>query len=241
MSQPDALALLDLEGSERFAFPGGDLLSAVDLPYEALIEALTDDRTFVRTVAGGRSMALRDIARLRRLWVTQQGLVDGDDLARLLWILRTFRAHVEYDLQHVLGVSLSDLWQHRQWRRLLNLIDHLPRTTWTQSAMVNHPDYAERIAEAMARQRLALAEDDEPSTPLTEWTPEVSLLATLVDAVNALRTTLIATNLDKGKQPPKIPSYPRPRTLVSSMVDKKERALAWAAHERIASQLLPKK
>lgn len=240
MSKAPALASLDFEGGGRFALPGAEgLVAAVDLPYDVVAQAANDDRAFVVVVAGGRRMPMREIAPLRRYWVVQQGLVAGDDLARLLWILGHFRNEVEVDLLQRVGVRLGDLWQRREWRLLLNLIDHLPRTTWTQQAMANHPEYAEKVAEAIAKRRSADVSDEAPSYPLLDWSPEVAGLAAVVDAVNALRSTLIAVNLERGKQPPKIEPFPRPRPLVDTMVDKKERALRWARHEDLTRRLLP--
>lgn len=177
------------------------------------------------------------IPALQAFWRDQQGLVDGDDLGRLTWILGTFREEVEVDLLQRVGVRLRDLWQQREWRLLLNLIDHLPRATWTWSRMANHPEYAERVAAVIAKKRIE-AEDD-PSPSLLDWTPEAGLLAGVIDAINALRHTLMQVNTERGKQTPKIPPYPRPRTLVDSMVDTKERALRWAAHDRLANRVLP--
>jgi hypothetical protein len=168
--------------------------------------------------------------------------VTGDDLARLLWLLRRFRRQVEVDLLQHVGADLGVLWRGRRWRLLLNLIDHLPRHTWTQQAMADDPEYAQKIADAVAARKAKMVVDDDElawSPPLQQYTPEVEALASVVDAVNALRTTFIMANSEKGAQPPQIPPYPRPVTLVATMREKAQRKARWTAHETLADRMLP--
>lgn len=240
MSQVDALALLDIEGSEGFVLPGAeDLIPATDLPYHVVARCCDDDDVFIRAVAGSRPMPRRDIAKVRSFWVLQQGLLSGDDLGRLQWVASTFRKELEIDLLQRLGLRLGDLWRERQWRLLLNLIDHLPRTTWTQSAMINHPEYAEHVSKHVAKRNLERDPDEFTPDSLVDFTPEAALLMGVIDAVNALRHTLMVVNTPAGKQVPQIPPYPRPRTLVDTMVAKQERMMRWSAHERLTERLLP--
>jgi hypothetical protein len=241
MSTADALALLDVEGSERFALSvhHDGLVPATDLPHETVVQCLQNPRVFLATVAGDRRMPFREIVRLQASWRVQQGLIDGDGLARLLWIVGTFSSELEVDLLQHVGVSLGDLWRRRQWRLLLNLIDHLPRATWSWQAMANHPEYAERIAGQVAARRLLADPDEGPSPSLVEHTPEVAALTSVIDAINALRVTVMQANTPSGKSIPKIPPYPRPRTLIDSMIDSKERMQRWAKHEELANRLLP--
>lgn len=214
-----------------------DLVPAADLPWQTVAACAQDPRAFVRLIAGGRAMPHRAVAALQASWVHQQGLVDGDDLDRLVWIVDHFSRELEVDLLQRVGADLGELWRRRRWRLLLNLIDHLPRTTWSWQAMVNHPEYAQKVADAVWRNRKDQGE--EYSAPLIEHTPEVAALASVVDAVNALRTVLMQVNMKPGQQPPKIPPYPRPRTLVDTLYSKKDRIERWVAHERLADRLLP--
>lgn len=233
----DALALLDAEGSERFVVSEG-LVPPTDMPWREVATALEDERYFLERVAGNASMPAREIGRRQQAWRAQHGLVDGDDLKRLVWTVHTFHRELEVDLQRV-GVDLHALWQSRRWRRLLNQIDHLPRTTWTWTAMANHPDYAANVATAIAAKRIdAIGEDETPSS-LVDYSTEASLLMGVIDAINELRATFIRANSKPGAQAPKIPPYPRPRTLVDAMVDKQERMLRWKQHDDLAARLLP--
>lgn len=105
--------------------------------------------------------------------------------------------------------------------------------------MANHPEHAERLAEALAKRRLATVGAEQPGAPLVEHSPEVAVMSSVVDAINALRVTFIQANSQRGAQIPKIPPYPRPSTLTDRLVDKKELALRWAAHASLTSRLLP--
>lgn len=215
-----------------------DLVPARDLPWEMVAAALDDPRIFMVEVAQARPMSLAQVRLLQRSWATQQGLVEGEQLQRLLWIVKRFSAEIEFDLLQRVGVDLGELWRARRWRLLLNLVDHLPRNTWTQQAMANDPEYAAKLADALAERRLKEDPDKEPTTQLIEWTPEVAALASVVDAVNAVKGVLIMTNSKKGAPPPKITPYPRPETLVDTMVAKAQRAKRWSSHEKLADRLL---
>lgn len=236
----DALALLDVEGGERFVLTDEhhDLVPATHLPWEHVARALTDLGFFMRAVAGERRLSRAEAELLRRSWALREGLVVGDDLTRLLWLVKTFRAEIEYDLLARLGADLGALWRERRWRLLLNLIDRLPRATWTHQAMANHPEYAERAAAAIAARR-AKEDAEEWSPPLVESSPEVMATYSLIDAVNALRATLIMANSKPGAQPPKIPPHPRPTSLVTTMLEKAQRQARWSAHEKLAARVLP--
>lgn len=239
-----ALALLDLEGSERFVLSRSHqekpLVPAAKLSYETVVAALHDPRIFMQKVAGSRSLPAQDIPALQRSWAVQNGLLMGAQLDRLLWILQRFRADVEYDLRKHLGLDLGAMWRARRWREILDSIDRLPRATWTYQSMVNDPDYAEAMAEARANAKDE-GDDEPPSRPLVESTPEVAAISDLIDAVNALRVTYIMANKKEGSPDPKIPPYPRPRTLLDTMTEKAKRKARWAAHESLADRVLTRR
>jgi hypothetical protein len=97
---------------------------------------------------------------------------------------------------------MLDVWRGTMSpRTLLNLIEHLPRTSAYQQALANDDEVA---AAAMA---------DEPSSrndlPLSEFSPEVEALASVVDRLGEVTAVLINANGGKAK-PPK--PYPRPVT-----------------------------
>jgi hypothetical protein len=233
----DALALLDLEGSGRFAVSEG-LTAARDLPWNVVAECVENERAFMHHVAPGLSVPAAKIPGIQDAWARHQGLVVGHDLERLLWIVSRFWREIEVDLLQRVGADLGTLWRDRRWRLLLNLIDHLPRASWSQAAMANDEEYATLVSRSIL-EGPSVRDDEEWSPPLVEMTPEVVVLSTLVDAVNALRTTLIMANSKPGSAPPKIPPYPRPNTLLDKMVASAKRNQRWHAHEKLADRLLP--
>ncbi len=234
----DALRLLDLEGSGRFLVAEG-LVDPRSMPWQLVCECCEDDLTFVRQVAGSRRIALQDIAGLRVAWAEQWGLPSTDDLQRLVWMVNTFSRALEVDLQRLDGLSLRDLWQNREWRRLLNHIDHLPSNTWSQSQMMDHPEHAARLAESIASRRLKGELPERPKPGLVAWSPEVDALTTLTDAVNSVRHAVIAVNSEKGKFPKPPEPLPRPETAVARLIATKERVLRWRAHETLVERMLP--
>lgn len=97
-------------------------------------------------------------------------------------------------------------------RRLLNLIENLPPGSAFVDAMANDQETAERIS----RGEISVAEPENTGPRMLDWTPEMSLLAELVDRVGTLITaTLSAAG---AKQLPRIPPAPRPETAVDAAV-----------------------
>lgn len=84
-------------------------------------------------------------------------------------------------------------------RRLLNLIDHLPRTSAFSHAQSQDDELAEQAPES----------DAEPGVPLTEWSPEVEALAVVVDRLADVANAVIAS---QGGKPTRVQPYPRPVT-----------------------------
>lgn len=247
MSDLEALTLLDAERSERFSLAGEahvNLVPAADLQWQWVAECAEDDRAFIEFVAGRRHMPARDIGELRLSWVAHQGLLVGDDLRRLVWMVGTFSRPLAVDLRRLYGVSLGDLWRDRRWRELLELIDYLPRASWSQMAIANHPEHADRMAKAIAQRRLDTfgTVEEDPGPPLVEFTPEVAMLANVVDAISAVRHAIIQVNSSsKGPKPKPPPPMPRPRTLVDRLVEKQERIIRWGKHEALADRLLARR
>ena len=90
-----------------------------------------------------------------------------------------------------------------EWRFLLNLIDHLPRTS--------------RFAEAMAQDDELVAHTSD--VPRGKWRPSVAewgvieeLLANLLDETARLNTNFVTVNSKKGHKPKAPKPYPRPET-----------------------------
>ncbi|MEV2277874.1 hypothetical protein AB0I72_20040 [Nocardiopsis sp. NPDC049922] len=91
------------------------------------------------------------------------------------------------------------LWTARRWRFLLNLLDHLPRTSHLAAAMADDDELAETSPEPTG-----------PSAPpLTEWSPAVERLTVAVDRLGELIAAVY--NAAGGKAKPPRP-LPRPVT-----------------------------
>lgn len=117
---------------------------------------------------------------------------------------------------------------------MLNLVEHLPR----------HSAYVEAVTDDMAaegEQRAAESgepfDQKQPSTddgpPLSEWSPEVDLLAQIVDLLQLMRSEALQMSSD-NKGLPYTPTR-RPAT-VAERVD---RALSKAAQDHLMSRFYP--
>lgn len=114
---------------------------------------------------------------------------------------------------------------------MLNLIDNLPGASKTVEAMSLDEQH-----QALIRDTLKATGQEAPkyAPPMSQWTMESSLLAQVIDAVNALRHVVIVTSGD-GKNKPKPPDpVQRPRT-AAEKVDFQARR---AAHKRLADRIL---
>jgi hypothetical protein len=111
------------------------------------------------------------------------------------------------------------------------LIDHLPRNTYYWQAVSTDEEHAEMLIRARQGQGAVDA-----SPPLSTWSPEVGVLADLVDAVNALRHAFVAVNSKPGANP-KFEPYARPRSVMEK-VQAKDRA---RRHTELVGRVLPHK
>jgi hypothetical protein len=105
--------------------------------------------------------------------------------------------------------DLGALWRSRRWRKLLNLIDHLPQNTWFQQALSEDVDHAVMLLKARdeAKRR---GEPPPPSGPgLKTWSPEVEVMTRVLDAVNGVGYNVL---IAAGGKPKKPKAAPRPPT-----------------------------
>jgi len=119
------------------------------------------------------------------------------------------------------------LWQSRQWRKLLNLVDHLPQNTHYYQALMNDEQYAKQVAK--------LKEDgkvDEKAPPRWEtWSNEREGLARVEDSVRQLGQTLAGAF---GGKPGEFKPAPRPETAIG----KAQRNLKAQNHKKLASRFI---
>lgn len=123
-------------------------------------------------------------------------------------------------------LDLADEWKSRRWRRLLNMIDNLPRDSFMQEAMADD--------EALAEHMLAGAPPTEkpPARRWSEYGIQVELLAGIYDRLAEVPNAIAAAN---GAKPRKIKPYPRPVTAMERVRDRR----AKQKHRSLVSRLLP--
>lgn len=98
--------------------------------------------------------------------------------------------------------------------------------------MANDEEHALALVEAMRG-----SGDRDYRPPMSTWSPEVAMLADLIDVVSSLRSTLVAVNSKPGSKPPAVTPYPRPGT----MLEKVRREQRLRRHEELVARVLPKK
>jgi hypothetical protein len=122
-------------------------------------------------------------------------------------------------------LDLADEWKSRRWRRLLNMIDQLPRDSFMQEAMADD--------EALAEHMLAQAPSERP--PARRWSEygiQVELLAGIYDRLAEVPNAIAAAN---GAKPRKVKPYPRPVTAIERVRERRARQ----KHRSIVARLLP--
>jgi hypothetical protein len=114
------------------------------------------------------------------------------------------------------GWDLAQLWRQRRWRFLANLIDHLPRGTAFAQAVADDDELAaQQVVTASGGKRKA-------APPVSEYTPDVELLAALYDRLGVLIGWVAASA--GAKKPPKAQPWPRPVTAIERARSRRARA-----------------
>lgn len=97
------------------------------------------------------------------------------------------------------------MWQSRRWRFLLNVIDHLPRTSYFSQAVANDEEHALMILRAQE----AGMTTGRSGPSLTHWSPEAERLDSILDGIRAL---IVATANGAGAHLPPPKPVARPTT-----------------------------
>jgi len=175
-------------------------------------------------------------------WAAAWDLPDFPAARRLAYVVDHYRGALTHDLLVHAGLDLGTEWRERRWRRLLDVIDRLPGHSHYSTSLSNDEEYAEMVARAAAeRGETKPGAKDDAGPSLLTWTPEVAMLATVVDAIHALRHTTVTLQVPKGKagDPPK--PERRPQTALEKAFRKAEYARRKAAHESLVARVLPHK
>ena len=171
-------------------------------------------------------------------WRAAWDLPEYENANRLAYLVDHFRSAISHDLSVYTHYDLGALWRGRRWTLLLDILDRLPPHSQFAAALAMDEEHAELLAKSLA-ERQESGESDSRTPSLTTWTPEVSMLASVIDAVNGVMYAVVSANSEKRHQPPE--PYPRPKTAlqrVSSRVSYRRRE---TQHQALAKRMLPHK
>jgi hypothetical protein len=144
-------------------------------------------------------------------------------------VIARYGQAIERDLLHRYHLDLATEWRSRRWRRLLNLIDHLPRNSAYFQALSNDDLFA---AQMLDQEDTAKAG---AKRAMSEWSVEVELLSSLLDRVGELISVTLAAA--GAKKPPKVTPAPRPATAVERVRNRRR----WEKHQWLTARMLPHK
>lgn len=166
---------------------------------------------------------------LRGRWMEHNGLTPTDVATRrLARAMDKYFPAIEADFAHLYpGISPGALWRGRQWRYLLNLIDHLPQNTQYYHLLMQDEEHAAAVAEWKANN--PQSKDDSP--PWSTWSPEVELLTRIEDQLKIVANRVVAVH---GQKAPKPEFAPRPKSALEKAVLRRR----WERHEMLKSKLI---
>lgn len=177
-------------------------------------------------------------ARVFELWRASWDLPTFAHARRLAYLVDHYRGAITYDLAVYTHQDLATLWRERRWSHLLDIIDRLPGYSQYGGTVAMDEEHARMVAEALANQD-ERSENTGPS--IIGWTPEVSLLAQVVDAVRGVQHAVVAVNAAKGKTPEAPKPIPRPTTALERALKRSEMARRQRRHDALVARVLPHK
>lgn len=230
------LDLIDAErGGPMRVLEGGEVIvvpPASDLHWQVVATAVTNPHIFHAAVwPADAALTAWKLEIAHRGWVRHNGLPEGDQVRRLVYMMQRYSGGIEYDLRRHLGLSLGELWRNRRWRELLNLIDQLPTNSQMHALMTSDEEHMEALIRG-SKGREAQPGAGRPS--MAEWGQLESMVATLIDAVNKNTATNVAIANPKGPKP-QIQPQPRPYTAAEKVQYKIQRE----EHQAMVSVLKP--
>ena len=160
---------------------------------------------------------------------------DPGKRARLTYVLRKYHQALEADFATVYpALDLGGLWRSRHWRKLLNLIDHLPQNTWYHQMISEDVEHAMMILRAQERAKQRGDSEQAAKGPqVRTWSPEVDVMTKVLDAVNNVAYTIAKSNGSKSAKTPK-PAL-RPQTAM----ERARLRLRQERHDILVRRMLP--
>ena len=158
---------------------------------------------------------------------------------RLAYLVDKYRPAISNDLAVYTHFDLGELWRARRWTKLLDVIDRLPAHSWYNAAVSNDEEHARMMAESYAARKRD-GDQDSTGPSLTTWTPEVSVMTNVLDAVRRVEHAVYASQHGKkAGDPPK--AVPRPVTALERAMRKAEHDRRKKVHEDLVARVLPHK
>lgn len=125
-------------------------------------------------------------------------------------------------------LDLAVEWRRRRWRRLLNVIDRLPRDSRYVEEVTQDEEVAEQLLENPPKELTS----KKSFRRMSEWSPVVELLTVCVNRLAELTQAVAALG---GAKPRKIPPAPLPETAM----DKVRRRRRDRNHKALVALVLP--
>jgi hypothetical protein len=202
---------------------------AVGPGWRDLMEALAWPPAFVdlfgpedaEQVEAVNALPVWQMRALLRAWRVHNGLcpVQADNL-RLSSLLAkpAYRKAAERDLWEVGRLDLTVEWRSRRWRRLLNVLDGLRRTSHVHEAMALDDELAEMFLEQERRNE---TKTSKPKRRMAEYTVEAELLSYAVDRLGEVIVALAVSNGGKRRR---VEPMPRPETALGRVRERRAKA-----------------
>lgn len=124
-------------------------------------------------------------------------------------------------------MDLGTEWRARRWRKLLNMIDGLPRDSAYVEALTSDEQWAAAVLDNPVPQ-------GKPKRRMADWSPELEMLTNLYDRMGEQIAVTVAV---AGGKPKKVTPAPRPTTAL----ERERRQRRDAKHRSVVSRMLPHK
>ena len=126
------------------------------------------------------------------------------------------------------GPTPGELWRSREWRRLLNLIEHLPPDSYTYASMMLDENYVTMLNQA--REARPGGEASSPTSRPSQayWGAGMELLAVVADRLSVLIEM-------QSAKPRAVVPYPRPETAMERVQYRSR----WEKHRALVKRVLP--
>lgn len=124
-------------------------------------------------------------------------------------------------------LELAVEWRCRRWRRLLDIIDQLPRDSHYAEAISQDEGLAEQLLDHPPKQELGRV-----VRRMSEWSVTVELLTAILNRLGELTQAVAALG---GAKPRKVPSAPYPTTVLEKLRKRRRER----NHRDLVARVLP--